>query len=297
MPAALTYAAVTPARDEVENLGRLAASMLEQTAPPIAWIVVDDGSTDGTLELARALEFDHAWVRAIRAPPVEGQVGDPRVSGRLLGRDVLAFTAGVETLPERPDVVVKLDADVSFESDFFERLLAEFAAAPALGIASGLSYELEHGEWRPQHTTGAHARGSTRAYRWACYEDVLPLELHIGWDGIDELKAALRGWTTATIKDLPFYHHRRLAARDGRLGGWAVQGRASHFMGYRFSYLLLRALHRARRDPSAVAMVGAYLGALLRRDPRCADPGVRAEVRRSQRLRELPARVREATGR
>ena len=36
-----------------------------------------------------------------------------------------------------PDVVVNVDADVSFEPDYFERLLDAFAADPALGIASG----------------------------------------------------------------------------------------------------------------------------------------------------------------
>lgn len=290
--ARLTYAAVTPARDEAENLGRLASCLLEQTVRPVVWVIVDDGSQDGTLELARTLELDHAWVRAIRA-----SARDAEGSGRLAGREAVAFARGLEALPERPDVVVKLDADVSFGPDYFERLLGEFAARPELGIASGLAYELERGEWRPQHTTGNHARGATRAYRWACFQDVAPLEQHIGWDGIDELKASLRGWTTGTVPDLPFYHHRRMAARDGRVGGWAVQGRAAYYMGYRFSYLVLRALHRARRDPPALAMASAYLAAFLRRDPRCADPGVRAQVRRSQRLRELPVRVREAAGR
>jgi glycosyltransferase involved in cell wall biosynthesis len=288
----LTYSVVTPARDEAENLQRLAASLVEQTLCPTAWVVVDDGSSDGTHELARTLEFDHPWVRAIAAPR-----RDERASGRLLGREVVAFMAGVEALPERTDVIVKVDADVSLGPRYFERLLACFEADPALGIASGLAYELEHGEWRPQPTTGAHARGAARAYRRACLDDVLPLEEHIGWDGVDELKAAARGWRTGTIRDLAFYHHRPMASRDGRVRGWMVQGRAAHYLGYRPSYVLLRALHRARRDPAALAMAGSYAAAHLRGDPTCRDPRVRSELRRLQRWRELPARLREASGR
>ena len=65
-------------------------------------------------------------------------------------------------LADPPDVVVNLDADVSFEPDFFERLLDAFAADPTLGIASGTCYELEGGDWRERHVTGSTVWGATR---------------------------------------------------------------------------------------------------------------------------------------
>ena len=51
----LQYAAVTPVRDEEDNLRRLAESMLDQTYKPVAWIVVDNGSTDGTVHSRRGV--------------------------------------------------------------------------------------------------------------------------------------------------------------------------------------------------------------------------------------------------
>ena len=50
---------------------------------------------------------------------------------------MIAFNAGVDALLARPDILFKLDADVSFEPDFFERLLDAFAEDPHLGIAGG----------------------------------------------------------------------------------------------------------------------------------------------------------------
>ena len=103
---------------------------------------------------------------------------------------VQAFQLGLAALGRDSDIVVKLDADVSFETDYFARLLGAFEADPLLGMASGTCYEREGGSWRQRHVTRGHVWGASRAYRRACLEDVLPLESGLAWDGIDELKAA-----------------------------------------------------------------------------------------------------------
>jgi biofilm PGA synthesis N-glycosyltransferase PgaC len=287
----MTYAAVTPARNEVANLERLAAALGRQTLLPSQWIIVDSGSTDDTVALARTLAADHDWIRAVSiAGEAVPEPGAPVVR---------AFHAGLAELRAEVGVVVKLDADVSFDPDYFERLLAAFRGDVLLGIASGDCYEeADEGDWRPIHVTAGHARGATRAYRWKCLQDVLPLVERVGWDGVDEVKANVLGWRTGCIPELRFYHHRKLGARDGgRSTRWVRQGQAAHYMGYRASYLLLRTLHHARRDPAAVAMFGGYLAAALRRTPQHPDSAVRDHLRRKQSLRRVPVRVREALGR
>ena len=103
----------------------------------------------------------------------------------------------------------------------------------------------------------------------------------MGWDGIDQIKANVHGWTTATLADLPFRHHRREGDRDGsRRRAWEAQGHAAYYMGYRWWYLLFRALHRARSEPAALAMVSTYADDAVRRAPRCDDPVVRDDLRR-----------------
>src|SRR5262249_729184 len=129
----LTCALVTPARDEEENVGRLAASLIAQTVLPLAWIVVDDGSTDGTAQSVSRLAEEHDWISVVSAAPDGGRL----VDGRLTGRDVAAFQCGLAALPEAPDIVLKLDADVSLLPDFFDQLLTAFEADPKLGIAGG----------------------------------------------------------------------------------------------------------------------------------------------------------------
>jgi biofilm PGA synthesis N-glycosyltransferase PgaC len=284
---ALTYALVTPVRTEEANLTRLAESILSQSLLPERWVIVDNGSEDGTADVAERLAAAHEWVRTISIP------GDanPRPGAPI----VRAFHAGLEELEELPDVVVKLDADTSMTSEHFEHLTQAFALDPTLGIASGTCLELgDDAKWHPITVTKGHVRGAVRAYRRECLERVLPLEERVGWDGIDELKAAVLGWSTKMLSDLSFFHHRRLGARDGpRTARWVAQGSAAWYMGYRFSYLVLRSVHRAREDWAALSMLGGYLRAAARREERYADIDVREYLRRRQTLRAVLGRYVE----
>lgn len=288
MTGRLRYALVTPARDEAGNLPRLAESLVAQTVVPDAWVIVDNGSTDVTAAVARELAATHPWIRLLQIP------GAP--TPRRGAAAVRAFTAGIATLPELPEIVVNLDADVSMESDHFERLLAEFESDPTLGIASGTCWELEDGSWRPQHVTRGHARGAVRAYRRECLRDVLPLVESMAWDSIDELKARVRGWRVRNLP-LPIRHHRPLGRRESRLFVWVEEGEMAHFEGYRPSYLTVRAVYQALRDPAALTMLYGYARSVLRRTPRYEDAAVREHLREEQALRRLPQRIREALGR
>lgn len=286
----LTYAVVTPVRNEVANIRRLADALTLQESPPAAWIVVDTGSTDETPAIVVELARTHPW---IVTATLEGAQDLAR--GGPIAR---AFELGYSSLEDKPDVIVKLDADTSFEPGYFSRLLAEFGADPTLGMASGTCHELEDGEWRERHVTGSTVWGASRCYRRECLASVLPLEQRMGWDGVDEFRANARGWTTRTFKDLPFRHHRREGERDGAKHlARIAQGRAARYIGYRFWYLALRAFWNARREPAALAMIWGYLKAMLNREPRLADADARAYLRRQQSLRLLPSRAAEAIGR
>lgn len=285
----MRYAAVTPVRNEVSNLRRLSASLAGQSVRPDRWVIVDTGSTDGTVDLARSLASEQPWIEFLSLPAA--------TSTKRGGPIVRAFEAGAASLDGSADVIVKLDADVSFGSEYFERILEAFAADPRLGIVSGSAQELEDGVWRTRHNTGASVWGAARAYRAECLDDVRPLEEQMGWDGIDEIKARVRGWTTETLLDLPFRHHRAEGARDGSAwSAWAARGRASHFMGYRPWYLVARTLHHAQTQPPAIGMIWGYALAAVTRRPVCADSGVRRRLREEQSLRNLRARRREALG-
>ena len=284
----LAYGVVTPVRNEAANLRRVAAALVAQRLRPAAWVVVDTGSTDETLAVARGLAVEHSWI-------VVHELAAGAVTMRG-GPVVRAFHAGLELLPPAYDLAVKLDADTSFDEDYFDRLVAEFEADERLGIAGGVGYEQQDdGLWRQRFGTGPQVWGACRAYRRGCLAELLPLEERMGWDTMDLVAATVRGWDVRSIPGLPFCHHRLEGVRShSRLSDYLLQGHAAHYMGYRPLYVVIRTLFRAVRDPLAVGISLGYLSSALRREERSTDDAMLSWFREHQRLRRLHLRAGES---
>jgi biofilm PGA synthesis N-glycosyltransferase PgaC len=278
----LSYAMITPARNERCNLERLAESVRGQQNRPDVWVIVDDGSDDGTRELGAELAAEEPWIRLVeRARAGEGQLE----LGRREGRDLRSFRAGLVSLERRHDVVVKVDADVSFGETYLGELVARFSANPRLGIASGACCEMKNGEWIRRRIVKSTVWGASRAYRWEALDAVIDLEPRMGWDGLDELRAQRAGWETKAFIELLFRHHRQEHGREpGRWRAHVAQGRASWYMGYRPTYLALRSVYRAREEIAALAMLFGYLRAAIGREPRFPERDMRRALRDRQRL-------------
>ena len=103
--------------------------------------------------------------------------------------------------------------------------------------------------------------------------------------------AELRGYRTAGFLDLGFRHHRKVGRtrRTPHKPGlrWDAQ---AWTMGYRPSYLLLRALYRARESAPSLAMVWGYASAAVSGAPQCPNPTITGRVREGQRLRVVMRR-------
>jgi len=288
---ALRYAVVTPARNEEVNIARLGEAMVAQTHQPVVWVTVDDGSTDRTLEVLAGFAAEHDWVKPMERPAA---VRDESLAdGRRKARDLDAFLLGAVPLRDQVDVIVKVDADVDFEPDYFEQLIGRFEADEQLGIASGTCWELQDGVWERRTKAESTVWGASRAYRSDCLADLMALEPCMGWDGLDEISVQLRGMRTQTFTDLPFRHNRPEGGRElSSLHQGEALGAAAWYMGYRPTYLVLRALYRARQEPAALGMVWGYFRNAVRRVPQCPNKALVVAVRDKQRL--LPTLLRGA---
>ena len=274
---------ITPARDEEEHLELLAKTIEHQTWRPTQWIVVDDGSTDSTGEIVDALAADHDWITAVHRAD-----RGARVPG---GGVVETVLAGLDqcVVPDW-EYLVKLDADLELDADYFERCLGRMERDERWGITGGQVHDrLADGTSAVEGHPRFHVRGATKIYRRATWDAIGGLVVAKGWDTLDEVKANQLGWRTTTFADVPVIQQRETGRRAGWWRDWAKNGRAAWFCGYHPLFVLARAGRVATMRPvglKGVALLWGYVEAVVRRRPRVDDVELRRYTSRQQ-LRRL----------
>jgi len=287
-PAPARILLASPVFNEAEHLEKTARALAAQTLPPARWVVVDDGSRDDTLELARRLATEIDFMEVIEA---DGGVG-PGADNLALAREARAFNLGLAHSEWRSyDFIGKLDGDVELPPQWLATLVERFAENPALGLAGGRLVEADgEGGWARIEIPAHHVHGAVKLFRRACLEAIGGIPERLAWDTIDETYARMRGYETRSFDDLVARHHRPWGSADGRLRGRARHGECAWILHYGSVWVTLRSVKVGRSSPpvlSGLAFLWGYWRAALRHVPRIEDPEFRSFTRR-----ELRARIR-----
>jgi len=258
----LTYALVTPARNEEKLIGLTIRSVLEQTVRPTKWIIVSDGSTDRTDGIVNAHIAANSWIELLRMPERK----DRHFEGKAL-----CFAAGWQRVKDlQPDIIGNLDADVSFESDLFAFLLSKFAANPHLGMAGpafserGVTYDFRFSSLQ-------HVSGACQLFRRECLDAIggyVPIKAG-GIDVVAGLMARMRGWQTRTFPEKTIVHHRAMGtAMHAGLRAKFRLGERDYVLGRHWLWELFRSLYQMTRPPiitGGAMVLAGYVWAMLRR--------------------------------
>ena len=249
------YVIITPVRNEAALLQKTIDSMVAQTILPIEWIIVNDGSTDKTGEIIDAAAKKNAWITAIHRK----DRGFRKAGGGVME----TFYDGYGRLKTQDwDFLVKLDGDLSFEPDYFEKCFAHFSANPKLGIGGGLVCNETSGQRVPDFKDDPkfYVRGPTKIYSHACWEGIDGLIKAAGWDTLDVLKANMLGWKTCTFKEVTIIHHRHTGGADGTWRNWFKNGRANYIVGYHPLFMFGKCVKRVFRKPYGVTSLALWCG-------------------------------------
>lgn len=296
---------ISPVRNEARHIERVVRAMAAQERPPDRWVVVDDGSTDGTLEWLLALRERVPFMEVVaRAAPPDVDRARDRLARAAAPR---AFNDGLRRAADLPFThVMKLDGDIELPAGYLRELLGVFAREPRLGLAGGdLLEEDDDGRTRLLRIAPTHVHGALKCYTAACFAAIGGMQERLGWDTIDETYARMRGFETRRLPQLVALHHRALGSADGTLRGRARHGTCAYVAHFGPGWVALRAGKLALTRPrglSGVAFLFGYARAAALRVEQVPDPEFRRFVRREQRRRirhavTAPVRVPLVPGR
>jgi glycosyltransferase involved in cell wall biosynthesis len=284
-----TYVLVTPARNEGEFIELTIKSVVAQTVRPIKWVIVSDGSTDGTDDIVSRYAVDHPWIELVRMPE--------RRERHFAGK-VHAFNAGYARVKDlKYEVIGSMDADISFDQEYLSFLLRKLTEDAQLGVVGTPFKDSSVDAYNYRFVGIEHVSGACQLFRRKCFEDIggyAPVKGG-GVDYIAVTSARMKGWKTRTYTDKVCLHHRPIGtAQDSTLRARFSTGVKDYNFGGHPLWECLRTVYQMTRRPyvlGGLALGAGYLWALVRHANRPIPPEMVAFRRREQmqRLRSLLA--------
>ena len=258
-------------------------------------MIVSDGSTDRTEEIASQYAATHSWIELVRMPE--------RRERHFAGK-VHAFEAGFTRVQGLSyDLIGNLDADVSFAPDYVEYLVGKFAQYPKLGVA-GTNQREESWQERPRYdyrfTSVEEVPGPFQLFRRECFESFggYKPSRHGGVDLLANLSARMHGWQTRVYLGRLLIHQRKQGTAKAH--PFLVEfynGRKDYMFGGHPLWQVFRAGYNLIKKPyvlgGCLLFIG-YFSALLTRTDKIFPEEVIRFRRKEQmsRLRSFLLRTR-----
>lgn len=288
-----TYALITPARNEARFIEQTLRSVIAQTIRPIRWIIVSDGSTDGTDEIVKRFLDENEWIELIRMPEHRD---------RHFAAKATCFNAGYQKLADVSyEIIGNLDADITFDSNYIEFLLGKFAENPTLGVA-GTPFVEGTESYDYRFTNVEHVSGACQLFRRQCFEQVggyKPIKGG-GIDWVAVTTARMKGWKTRTFTEMTCCHHRPMGtASSGKLKAWYSLGRQDYYLGAHPIWELCRSFLQMRNKPyvlGGLLLLTGFAWAFVARTKRPIDAEL-IVFHQGEQMKRLRGAIRKVLGR
>jgi poly-beta-1,6-N-acetyl-D-glucosamine synthase len=288
----LRLALVTPARNEARFIELTIQSVIAQKVRPIRWVIVSDGSTDGTDEIVAKYTLDNPWIELVRMP---------ERSERHFAGKVHAFNAGYVGLSDVAyDVIGNLDADITFDEDYFNFLLNKFAKNPQLGVA-GTPFREDSRQYDHRFTSIEHVSGACQLFRRQCFEEIggyIPIKIG-GVDLVAVISARMKGWQTRSFLEKTSVHLRRMgtATRSPLIVAYKG-GQGDYMLGTHPFWEFTRTFYQMTKHPIILGGLfrwGGFFWATVTRKEKVVSAEL-VRFRRAEQMLRLRAQLKGILG-
>lgn len=235
----MKYYIIIPTYNEEKFIALTLQSIVEQTVLPSKVVVVNDGSTDKTEEIVNSFVEKYSFISLVNKTSDAIHLPGSKV--------IQAFQKGLETLDDNYDIMVKIDADLIFPSNYFETIIQHFQSDERVGMVGGFCYIQKNGGWVLENLTDKdHIRGALKAYRKETFLQIGGLKPAMGWDTVDELLCKFYNWKVVTDESLHVKHLKPTGASYNKAARYK-QGEAFYSLGYGFFITAIASLKLAMR--------------------------------------------------
>ena len=277
------YIIITPAKNEANYISYTLESVCAQTLKPMEWIIVDDGSTDNTVQIINQFRKRYPWIKIIQnMNPLEKRSGGSKV--------VNAFYKGYEKIEKNDyNFLVKLDADLTLPENYFEEVNNCFLNNPDVGICGGYCSNLINNKLVREKTAEFHVRGAFKSYRKKCFMEIGGIKPVWDWDGLDQMTAMFLGWNVKVLP-LEVIHHRVTSKEYNLIKHSFKSGKEYYKMGYGLPLSILKSIYMLNKSPLIIRSLSFFLGftlASIKRIEKITSPDLAKFIRRFQYNRLL----------
>ncbi|HJZ05361.1 MAG TPA: glycosyltransferase family 2 protein [Patescibacteria group bacterium] len=302
----MEYVLLTPVRNEEVLLPNAIRSILSQNQYPALWLIVDDGSTDNTMQIIHELESSHSWIISKLLPGGLGElqkhfaeVVDGIHFAEVVDNGFRHLQSEATARGIKYGFIGKIDADVSFDPTCFSSLINEFEKDPSLGIASPRFIYCEQGEKgyhnlkEPDRSLSDHPDDPIRLYRRQCFDDIGGIQIVGACETVAEAKAKLRGWKIHRFDNIYGKHLRRAHSSTPLWSRLTQYGSVAYYLGYHPLLALGRLcfdIFFGRPRYRFLAYAWGYIRGYIKKEPRIDDD----EILRyfwSQRFQEIVSQL------
>jgi poly-beta-1,6-N-acetyl-D-glucosamine synthase len=252
-----SFVLLTAAKDEEAYIGEVIQYVLQQTVKPLAWFIMDDGSSDRTASIIEGFAANNPFIHLQSA----GSRG-----GRNFGSQYKAIMAAYDLAKSLEfEFVGVVDADQApKQKEYYESLFKEFDLNPKLGMISGFIYERPNGKWEVRRGNSEDSAAASALFRRSCFDQVggyTPL-VYGGSDWLMQLDTKMAGWEISTRPDLHILHYRPTSSAGGIWRGLFRAGMMDASFGSHPIFEFFKCCRRITTHPFLLGSVVRFCGFL-----------------------------------
>jgi poly-beta-1,6-N-acetyl-D-glucosamine synthase len=250
------YVLISAARNEQAYIEKTIQSVIKQTISPQKWIIVSDGSTDDTDSIVKRYMEKYAFIELLT------RTGD---KNRNFGSKAMSVKKAYEHIQNVEfNFVGNVDADISFDPDYYENMIDKFEQNPKLGIVGGTRYDRYPKGFVKIQCAKNSVGGPFQFFRKKCFDEIggyRNLE-YGGIDAVAETTARMYDWEVKSYSEYSIYHYRITGLANTRhiLLTRFRDGTKLYLIGFHPIHILIKYISRIFNKPIFLGSLFLYSG-------------------------------------